>query len=687
MKFSCLLISAALFPFICFSQIRVTVPWASGLNINFGEGINNPGNPLSQGYSEFSYTPDICPAPGNYSIVNQESCFPDALSDDAGHIFFGAHPLIDSLGYMMLVNYSASPTSKIVFRDTVKDLCGSNKYLFWAGVRNLSHSRCFYPNLSFVVETPDGQEIQSFQTGDIGGGVGKDSAAPYFGYIVADPKTSFPAYYGGIFSLPAGINNIVVKIITNPTTANTSCSNTFAIDNILLTPVGPEITILDPDSPDGWLTGACFKGGDPVALTGSIRSGYYGFRKTDFVPAAFNNPSMQWQQSVDNGYTWADIPGETNLNLSRVFSAPDTFFVRLRVSEDHNINNASCSVVSNVIQVNVDGLPADFDMTSNSPVCTDSDIVFNVSGGATYVVTGPNGFSDNSSYPHIYHPVLADSGWYYTQIISFGGCIANDSTYVQVIGPDLKISVDDSALCYGKSTQLHASGGNVYLWSPPDGLSNAGVPNPLAKPVITTKYEVKVSDGSGCSAYGSAIIKLRDSILKARMIAPDIICPGDVIAFRDTSIGKIIGWNWNFANGQTSDQQHPPPQRYPQYEVNLNYPVKLIVTDSAGCADTTVVQVKAVSNCYIAVPSAFTPNHDGLNDYLYPLNAYKATNLIFQVYNRNGRIVFETKDWTKKWDGTISGMPQPAGTYVWILKYTDEHNTKISLKGTVVLLR
>jgi hypothetical protein len=38
-------------------------------------------------------------------------------------------------------------------------------------------------------------------------------------------------------------------------------------------------------------------------------------------------------------------------------------------------------------------------------------------------------------------------------------------------------------------------------------------------------------------------------------------------------------------------------------------------------------------------------------------------------------------------DGTISGMPQPADTYVWILKYTDENNTKISLKGTTVLLR
>ena len=106
-------------------------------------------------------------------------------------------------------------------------------------------------------------------------------------------------------------------------------------------------------------------------------------------------------------------------------------------------------------------------------------------------------------------------------------------------------------------------------------------------------------------------------------------------------------------------------------ENNITYPVQLIVTDSAGCSDTAVKFIKTVTNCYIAVPSAFTPNNDGLNDYLYPLNAYKATNLLFKVYNRFGKLVFETKDWTKKWDGKINAIPQPQGTYVWILTYTD----------------
>jgi hypothetical protein len=50
--------------------------------------------------------------------------------------------------------------------------------------------------------------------------------------------------------------------------------------------------------------------------------------------------------------------------------------------------------------------------------------------------------------------------------------------------------------------------------------------------------------------------------------------------------------------------------------------------------------------------------------------------------------VFETKDWTKKWDGKINGDPQGAGTYVWMLRYTDRDTGKpFSIKGTTVLIR
>jgi gliding motility-associated-like protein len=87
------------------------------------------------------------------------------------------------------------------------------------------------------------------------------------------------------------------------------------------------------------------------------------------------------------------------------------------------------------------------------------------------------------------------------------------------------------------------------------------------------------------------------------------------------------------------------------------------------------------------VPNAFTPNGDGKNDFLYPLNAYAATDLRFQVFNRYGQLIFETRDWTKKWDGTMNGQPMESGTYVWILNYTDGSGKKLSQRGTTIMIK
>ena len=114
----------------------------------------------------------------------------------------------------------------------------------------------------------------------------------------------------------------------------------------------------------------------------------------------------------------------------------------------------------------------------------------------------------------------------------------------------------------------------------------------------------------------------------------------------------------------------------------------LIVGNATPCYDTSYQSIRVPSNCLIQVASAFTPNGDGLNDFLYPLNAYKATNIVFKVFNRFGRLVYFSTNNTSKWEGKFRGQDQPTGTYVWTLDYTDKDTQKnISLNGTVVLIR
>lgn len=210
-------------------------------------------------------------------------------------------------------------------------------------------------------------------------------------------------------------------------------------------------------------------------------------------------------------------------------------------------------------------------------------------------------------------------------------------------------------------------------------------------PIITYKTtgiketELIVSNGF-CSDTSKAPIYKKD-IFKSDFESVNVACPGDKILFKDKSTGEIINWYWEFGNGKTSNSSNPPEQTYLPASFNYSATVKLIVTNTTGCKDTSTFNLPIISNCSIVVPSSFTPNNDGLNDYFYPLNAYRARNLKFSVYNRFGQLIFFTQDWTKKWNGKFRGAHSDGGVYVWLLSYTDVNNNKVDTKGTVLLIR
>ncbi len=240
-------------------------------------------------------------------------------------------------------------------------------------------------------------------------------------------------------------------------------------------------------------------------------------------------------------------------------------------------------------------------------------------------------------------------------------------------------------------TLLHdgRNGVNSWLWTS----NNTSIGSQRSQTIYYTIFgqkqlKLKVSNGV-CTDSATVTINL-DNELKAQFQFPEVVCPEDLATFTDKSIGKLRFWNWDFGNGFTSILQNPPPQKYnaPTSTRETFYTARLIVRNDNNCLDTISQKIKAVNTCRIAVPNAFTPNNDGKNDYLYPLNAYKADNLIFRVFNRFGQLVYETKDWTKKWDGTINGKQQPTGTFVWILQYIDRDTKQLIVKkGTTIIIR
>lgn len=239
-------------------------------------------------------------------------------------------------------------------------------------------------------------------------------------------------------------------------------------------------------------------------------------------------------------------------------------------------------------------------------------------------------------------------------------------------------------------TQAALNGVNSWLWTFTSGSpSTSSLPNPV---ITYTHFEpttstLIVSNGV-CSDTTSQNISF-DNYLKANFEVTPLVCPDTKASFINHTVGNIVEWKWTFGNGFGASVRDPLPQSYtPMVASDYNALPELIVKNDFGCYDTARQPVKVVYSCYITVPSAFTPNGDGLNDYLYPLKAYKSSNLTFSIYNRFGQRVFLGTDWQQKWDGKVNGVPQDTGAYVWILDYINLTTGKhVTQKGTSILIR
>ncbi len=93
----------------------------------------------------------------------------------------------------------------------------------------------------------------------------------------------------------------------------------------------------------------------------------------------------------------------------------------------------------------------------------------------------------------------------------------------------------------------------------------------------------------------------------------------------------------------------------------------------------------------IALPNAFTPNGDGLNDDFRIADPQKVVDFHIWIHDRRGLIVYDSRDPYQAWDGFYGGQPCYGQSYVWYVEYDyyDGHNFKIGKKqrGLVNIIR
>lgn len=92
-------------------------------------------------------------------------------------------------------------------------------------------------------------------------------------------------------------------------------------------------------------------------------------------------------------------------------------------------------------------------------------------------------------------------------------------------------------------------------------------------------------------------------------------------------------------------------------------------------------------NSILTMPTAFTPNKDGINDFFKPVLASNISTSKLTIYNRWGQTMFESSDLTEGWDGSVLGKESSEGTYYWTLSYTNINQDSYIEKGFFNLFR
>lgn len=309
-------------------------------------------------------------------------------------------------------------------------------------------------------------------------------------------------------------------------------------------------------------------------------------------------------------------------------------------------------------------------------ICQESFLPLHATGGISYVWHPGNFLNDSISPNPIAH--IHDTILYYVTAINSHGCDKNDSILITPQMYVTAIAETDTAVCYGSVIKLFANGGYYYHWSPANYLSNALVQNPYAKPDTSINYTVTVSNDCFSDDTNVTIIVYPLPVANA---GPDATIYRGQSTTLTGSLGEI--YSWFPLDGLNN------PNDYTTVASPINTTDYILrVEDYYGCVNYDTVRVNVLKNTLLLLPTAFSPNGDGVNDVFRIVQFFNLKRLdLFNIYNRWGELVFSTDDVNQGWDGTLKSRPQPTSTFVWIVKGIDYDDQEITQKGNVTLIR
>ncbi len=325
----------------------------------------------------------------------------------------------------------------------------------------------------------------------------------------------------------------------------------------------------------------------------------------------------------------------------------------------------------------------------SSPICNGGNtgsILVSATGGVT-----PYTYTWSTTQPHAAFANNLYAGNYSVTVADANNC--SSSVAVTLSDPDPIVVTTNlqGATCYNTTAAVTATvtGGTA----PYNYLMN-GVASDSAffTALPAGDYVLLAIDVNGCQGAVSLNITAPDPIFVDLSATQQTILTGmetQLVATTDPGV-VIIHYEWSpdtvFGLNSCVDCADP----FVAPLTTTIFTVTVMNSDSCYASDTLTIYVNNEASKFI--PTAFTPNGDGLNDY-FEFDVLGAKKLEVSIFNRWGERIYYNPDQPNGtrsgsgWDGMRNGKPAPFDTYVYRITVTYWNDVAKDIAGTVTLMK
>ena len=367
------------------------------------------------------------------------------------------------------------------------------------------------------------------------------------------------------------------------------------------------------------------------------------------------------EAEADVRYTWRDVDG---VAFSNIFE-PNLFVGTYTLIALNTRNECADSSIIKITQFSPPNVRIDTENIAED--CLDFRYQLSATGTDNplrYTWIDANGI-DISTNANL---EIIDAGTYYLEAFDAQTrCTALDSIVIMendnqaISGASIDVQQLDCLENTSGRIVINAvqGGTNPFVYALDDAAFGSENDFPQLPP---DTYQIRIEDLQGCT-WDTLITIDEFTELEIDLGENRSISMGEDLRLEVMSNQALQTYRWTSRNKDSLDCptcaiQNLNPLRSDTYTVE--------VVDENGCTASNQITISVSRDAPVYIPTAFSPNDDGQNDFyaIYPrANAIQAVKTV-QIFDRWGALVFEQNTSGATWDGRFKGVPAPQGIYV-----------------------